>query len=343
MSKSTAVPLTTPPGRLVNGSVYDKRTTDAQGRPRLIKGGPNQGKLKEDYYLAIAIPKVPGQTHWGYTEWGAKILEVGRAAFPGIADQRPDFAWKISDGDSTVPNQNNKRPCDNEGWPGHWILHWSGSYAPKACNGDGSAYLPEPGAIKRGYYVQIAGTVVGNGDNSKPGVYLNPQLVSLQGYGQEINGGMDPKAAGFGGQALPPGASASPIGGMPQQGTVPAIPAGGYAPGPAQMPQIGAMPPVMQMPGIPPQGAAPGVPSLPPMQGAPAIPPMQGVQPNPHFAANAAGSAAPPPYIPPLAQMAPPAAARIYTMTAKAQGYTKEQLNANGWTDQALLDAGMMQ
>ena len=206
---SDVVNFTTPVGRLVGGSLYKPQDKDADGKPLLTK----DSKPTVRYWLPLAIPK--GQeTHWSQTPWGKAIWDVGVKAF-GQAASAPSFAWKIVDGDSTVPNKRGKAPCTNEGYPGHWVLNFGGTYAPKAVNKDGSAYLLEPDAIKAGYYVQIAGSVSDNKPSQSPGVYLNYALVSLQGFGPEISQGMNPAEAGFGQAPLPAGASPVPVGGMP--------------------------------------------------------------------------------------------------------------------------------
>ena len=141
--------LTTPVGRLVMGSLYRPNTTDAEGRPLLIKNGPNAGQPRSEYYFALAIPKGTEQS-WAQTEWGAAIYNTGVRAFPQGQYQKPDFAWKIEDGDSTIPNQKGRKNVDREGHKGHWILKFSSGNAPKVFNADGTQAITEPGAVKTG-------------------------------------------------------------------------------------------------------------------------------------------------------------------------------------------------
>ena len=102
-----------PPGRAVQGDFYKPRDKDATGAPLVVKNGPNKGQPRVDYYFAVAIPKTPGVTHWASEahpdprigDWGARIWNFGHTAWPNGQAQRPDFAWKIEDGDSTVPGQ----------------------------------------------------------------------------------------------------------------------------------------------------------------------------------------------------------------------------------------------
>lgn len=204
-----------PPGRLVQGSIYKPRTTDAEGKPLVVKVGPDAGKPRVDFYLAVAIPKTPGQTHWNQTEWGAKIFAAGAAAFPQQHLSR-DFAWKIEDGDSTEVNKKGRRPSDNEGWRGNWVVKASGGYAPKTYQRNAGGQIEQvdtPDFIKPGYYVQLSGNVSGNGSVTQPGIYVNHGMVLFLGYGPEIYSGPDANAVfGAAPAALPPGASAVPAG-----------------------------------------------------------------------------------------------------------------------------------
>jgi hypothetical protein len=199
-----------PPGRIVLGSLYTPNTKDAEGKPLVVKNGPNAGQPRTNFFFALAVPK-GAEKHWAETPWGAIIWGVGHTAFPQAA-QSPSFAWKIEDGDSVVPNKRGRKPCDNEGWKGHWILKFSGGFAPKVYRSNAGALVQEltEGFIKPGYFIEVAGTVDGNGSQSQPGIYLNHSMVCLTGYGPEITFGPDVNEAGFGVAALPAGASATP-------------------------------------------------------------------------------------------------------------------------------------
>jgi hypothetical protein len=300
-----------PVGRMVMGSLYKPNTTDFDGKPLLIKTGPNAGQPRVSYFFAIAIPK--GQErHWAETSWGAKIWAVGHQAFPQAA-QRPDFAWKIEDGDSQVPNKKNRRPCDTEGWPGHWILKLSGGFAPKVYRIDNGGYVQviEDDFVKPGYFIEVSFSVDGNGQQNNPGVYLNHSLLCFRAYGPEIVFGPDVNEAGFGASPLPAGASLQP----PVSS--------------APLPSASA--PVAQMP------PAPAVISAPPATPVP-------VYPNPGFVqmppAPAVISAPPAPPVAPVAPIAP--AAPAFQMTAKAAGSSREAFMSAGWTDAQLIQQGYM-
>lgn len=225
--------FTTPVGRLVGGSIYKVKDKDHLGQPRTVKNGPNAGQPLLTFDFAVAIPKIPGQ-HWSQyprqnpqqPSWGEAIYAAGSTAFPQ-AVQRPDFAWKVIDGDSTIPNKNNKRPCDIEGYAGHWVLWFSSSTPPQCWNANGTQRLVEENAIKPGYYVQVMGNATSNKSQQSPGVFVNHSMVALSGFGPEISMGPDVSMAGFGqGVQLPPGASTTPVGGFvpPAPATAAAVP-----------------------------------------------------------------------------------------------------------------------
>ena len=303
--------ITSPVGRLVAGSLYKARTTDFDGNPLKVKTGPNAGQDRKDYFFAIAIPKAAGETHWSQTQWGQQIWTLGHQAFPQGA-QRPDFAWKIDDGDSTVLNKRNKRPVDNEGYAGHWVLKLSGGFAPKVYRWEGGAAIQEltPEYVKPGYYVEVNFNVAGNENQNNPGVYLNHSMVMFRGYGAEITFGPDVASAGFGVAPLPAGASAVPLASSSPLPilAVPALPATAQAPPPTVTP-----------------GAPASVsPSSP-------IP----VLPNPGFVQM-------PPPPPAAAVAAPPPPAAGPTMTPAANGITYQAYKAGGWSDEQLIANGLM-
>lgn len=346
---SQRVNITSPVGRIVMGSLYDPSTTDAEGKPLVVKTGPNAGQPRVNYFFALAIPK-GAEPHWAHTPWGQQIWAVGNQAFPNAA-QSPAFAWKIEDGDSQIPNKKGRKPCDNEGWRGHWILKFSGGFAPKVYQQEGAGFVQamQKDFVKPGYFVEVAFSVEGNGSQSQPGVYLNHSMVCFRAYGQEIVFGPDVASAGFGQAALPTGASVTPPPSaipMPQAAPaaapgIPGAPAG-YAPPPVpgMMPGApAAMPPVPgapvglpQIPGAVPAPLAPAgsvpTPSVP-VPGAPAPIP---VVPNPQFVQ------VPPPV--PQAPVAP--AAPVRQMTAAAQGIPYESYIAQGWNDAMLVQNGLM-
>jgi hypothetical protein len=220
--------LLTPVGRLVQGSLYDPQTTDAENRPLVVKTGVNAGQPRVEYYFGLAIPK-GNEQHWNQTPWGQIIWAVGHKGFPNGQANSPAFAWKIQDGDSQIPNKAGRKNCDREGYPGHWVLNFACGFAPgiHVINDGIVSQLTEPHAINLGDYIEVYGSVSDNGSSQQPGVFLNHSMVCLAGYGKRIVLGVDVKSIGFGKAALPVGASKTPI----SQGFVP--PVAQAAPAPA--------------------------------------------------------------------------------------------------------------
>ena len=249
--------ILTPVGRLVQGDCFVPQTTDSEGKPLLIKNGPNTGQPRVDYFMGIAVPK----TDAGYAEVWASIHGVARAAFPSLFDAtgnciNPAFAFKVTDGDSQVPNGKGKKPCDRVGFPGNWVMSFSGGFAPKCYTAGGAELITDPNMLKRGYYVRIYGSVKGNGSQQKPGLFLNHSMVELVGYGEEITSGPDGDAV-FGGApagTLPAGASATPLAGSAPIAQAP--PAPGVA---APAPGVAAPAPGVAAPAPGVAAPAPGV------------------------------------------------------------------------------------
>ncbi len=192
-----------PPGRMVGGNL-DKLfpRTEANGTPKIGK----DGKPELQCSFGCAIPK-GAESDWRQTEWGAKVFQVGQEAHKAMVAS-PAFSWKITDGDSTIPNKKGKLPCNQVGYAGHWVIWFSQGWLPKKCNADGSAEITTEGAIVPGYYIQVFGAVMGNKlvPNGTPGVYMNPIAVALIGEGDKIAVDVDTAAVGFGSAALPAGA-----------------------------------------------------------------------------------------------------------------------------------------
>lgn len=230
-----------PVGRLVEGSLTKPQTTNMEGGALTTKSGPNAGQPRVDYFFAVAIPK-HGEQSWAQTPWGAIIYGAGQEGFPAQM-QSPTFAWKVKDGDSTIPNLKGKIPNQKEGYPGNWIVYFSSGFAPKTVNANGSAIV-DPESIKLGHFVQVFGNVGSNGSAMKPGVFINHSMVAHSGFGPEIYVGPDPASVGFSNAAAPAGMSATPVAALP------AAAANGAA-GPATLPGVPVPTPVQVIPTVP--------------------------------------------------------------------------------------------
>lgn len=202
-----------PVGRLVGGSLYQGTDKDDKGQPLVYKSGKNAGQPRTSYSFGVAYKKGTEQ-HWNVTEWGRKLYEEAAKTAANTYQGR-FFAWKVTDGDSAEPNKKGNKPCDREGYPGHWVVWFSGNFEPQVYNANGTERILEKGAVKPGYFVQVFGEAEFNSNTESPGMYLNYKLIAFSAYGTEIvlSSGPDAAAVGFGGQ-LPEGASSAPTAGM---------------------------------------------------------------------------------------------------------------------------------
>lgn len=313
----------TPVGRLVQGDPFEPQTKNMQGQPLMTQSG----QPTQRYFIAVAFRK----DDQAFGAFYAKLVEVARGSFPQLFNAQgqcshPRFSWKLMDGDGV--DDNGKPNASKEGFAGHWVVKFSSSFAPRCFHA--GHYQPheqiqDPKAIQRGYYVRVAGTIEGNDNAQKPGLYVNLSMVELAGVGPIISSGPDASAV-FGGApaALPAGAQPLPM----NAGAAP------FAPAPA----------------------AQGVPSIPGMVPAasivttfPSSPTPTAVAPNPAFLAGPGGApaAATPgvgiPSLPSaLAVGVPTAPPSSPQMTAKAGGATYEQFKAQGWTDEQMRAEGYL-
>ena len=166
-----------PVARLVSGSV-SKLTpvTDSHGNQKVGRNG----KAREQVNFGIAIPK-GGESSFRDTAWGAAIAEEANKSYPIMNGDFPDcFSWKVIDGDGCTANGAGKIPVMQPGYAGHWIVFFVQGWAPK---------LDRPAAeFVTGYYVTVAGDVLGNGEQlpRTPGLYMNPVSVKLAGMGEPL-------------------------------------------------------------------------------------------------------------------------------------------------------------
>lgn len=317
-----------PVGRMVQGNPFEKQTKDMQGRPLTIKTGASAGQPTQRYFCAVAFAK--NDPAW--PAFYQLLFNAARTGFPTLFDAQGnclsrDFSWKVADGDSTYISKPGETPnAQKEGFAGHWVVKFSSSFPPRVFyTGKYAAHeaITDPNVLRRGYYVRIAGTVEGNGQSDKPGIYVNLSMVEFAGIGPEITSGPDANQI-FGGNAaaLPQGAQPLPMNagmGNGQPGMMPPgmqAPQQQYAPPPQQQYQ----PPQQQyaQPGVAPGAMptfAPGAgPSMMP-GGAPGA--MPGMQPTMHPNNPAAGMAQPP-----QQQYAPPTMVQPHPGILQGPGMT---------------------
>lgn len=317
-----AIELMSPVGRLVQGGISLEKKIDPQtNKPKL----DTEGKEILECYISLAVAK----TDPGVNAFIGAIVAEARKEFPHLFDTagncvHPSFAFKVQDGDGR--DSNGKSVAEKPGFAGHWIFKMASRYLPKCFHEgrfDPAQQIQNPAEIiKRGYYIRVSTYVSGNGvkptdTQKKPGIFLSPSIVSLVGYGEEIQGGPDAQkvfAAAGAPIHLPAGMSATPVAGSSAPAGVPALPGAGGLP---------ALPgAVAGLPALPGAGAAP-VPALPGVAAVPALPGLPGV-------------AAAVPALPGVAVAHVP----VLTMTPKAQGATVEAMRAQGWTDELMIQHG---
>jgi len=308
-----------PVGRLVGGDLYKLYPQLDDNKKPKVKA---DGTPVEHCNFGVAIPKA-GETHWNQTPWGAMVAQVGQAAYPKES-QLPQFAWKITDGDSTIPNRKGNKPSDNEHYRGCWVIWFSQSWLPKLCNHDGSVELTKEGLIKPGFFVRVLADVIGNNPSPSPGVYQNPKAVALMYEGEEIILASEVDTGAFAQQP----AGAMPAGAKPVTAAVSSF--GGHQMTPAAN-------------GVSYESyiAQGWNDALLIQHGMMLPPPATTVAPPPAAPPPAATVAPPPPAAPDPAfiAVAPPPA---HQMTAKAGGISYEAYRASNWTDAQLIEQGYM-
>ena len=370
-----------PIGRIVQGNPLKMWPVldDTTKQPKMKKdnSGPRQ-----QWYINVAFSKQDPDT----LAMVGEIWQEAARSFPQFFPQgaqptllnygctRSDFAIKLVDGDTT--DQNGQPHSNKEGWAGHWIVKIKTEAGAMRCY-DGlnnNMIITEEEAIHTGKYVRVSLDFVGNGwqpgQNTKPGLFMNPDGVQLVGHGPKIQSGPDANtmfAAPVNSGYVPAGMSTTPVASaampgqpvMPQMAAPQAQPvytmtaaaqgftreqwhtagqsdeqliAAGYmtVSTPAPQPQMQGPAPQPQQP-VMPQMQAPVPMGNAPQMAAPQVTPQAQAPVMPQMQV-----ATPQPFTQPAAQQ------RTYTMTPSAQGFTREQWHAAGQSDDTLVAAGMM-
>lgn len=205
----------TPVARLIHGHPLKQNTrTDEVTKQPLIG---KDGQPVKEVYIGIAIPK-GAEASWKDTEWGKQVVMAALDAENGYDEgttRRPDFSWKIVDGDSDIPNKAGHAPNSDQHKRGHWVVNLT-TRIPYNCYNVGK-YSPldaiqDANAIKLGDYVRVNIVAKGNKPSKTPGVYLNPNLLELNRPGEAIiREGSGPDAASvFGGGVAAPVSTPAP-------------------------------------------------------------------------------------------------------------------------------------
>lgn len=288
----------------------DKINQDT-GQP-IMKDGVKQQEIG----FGLAVPKnVNGQPNPEFAAyWQAANIEAAKQC-NGIAPAWPNnriFSYKLKDGDAKLPpdikrNLPERDPPDHT--KGCWVIAIKSSLPnpPPVYDGSSGTWLQvDPNNIrgnklKAGDFVGVKLSIDGHLGQS-PGLYLNPNGLTFIGFGEAVTRNADPNAmfgAAPGAVALPPGASATPVG-------------PGIAP-PAMPGQPPAAPPAAPAPLAPPSAPGAALPGLPPAAPPAALPGIVSPGANPPAAPGLApalpGFAVGAPAAPPVPPVAPPAIA----------------------------------
>lgn len=272
--------FTTPAGRFVQGDCFKMQDKDWSGQPRVVKQGPNIGQPAPRAQVSLAILKTPGVTDWRQEphDFFQIIQRVAQQDFASGQSQRPDFAWKIIDGDSTAKNRSDRVWNTIEGFAGHWVVKFESGFLPKCFSRqvgyDASQQITDPAYIRRGHYISVSGSATGNGQLiANCGLFLNLDMVSWEGYGPEIiSANIVPATSAFAqAPVLPAGVTAAPVVPVAAAPTVapPVAPAVVPAPAPtaAPVPYAGYMAAPVAPPPAPPVVSAVPAPMMLPAAG----------------------------------------------------------------------------
>lgn len=324
------------PGRIVQGDLYEPNTTDMQGNPLKVQSGQNAGQPRVEYFFKVAIPKT--QAQWWLEPYGQQVFAIAAAAWPQGQTSNPKFAWKIEDGDDATPNfeRGGRKNCETEGFAGCWVIKFSSGFATKVIDSQGNPML-QPGLVKRGFWVEVLGTVNSNENAQKPGIFINHNAVAFRAPDKEITSGPDLRTVGFGRAPLPPGVTAAPVGAA-------AFPAPA-TPAPAGVP---AMSGPQNAPAVPVRTPAPATPAATPSATPVAVQPHAGfiapggVPATPGGVPAAPGAVPAIPAIPVAPAVADPLGAPAGFRMANPAGGRYEAFTAAGWTNEAMIAAGHM-
>lgn len=364
MANVAPIRLTSPRGRLVQGSPFKGQTTNQQGEPLVVKSGPNKGQPRTEYFVAVAFQKSHPET-MPYLE---TIVRHAAGCYPQFFPQgvnmsaanfgciNPSFSFKIIDGDGY--DDKGKPNGEKAGFAGCWVVRYSSGFAPGIWQEPNFGELDrvtDERMLPRGHFCRVNHTVDDNKSDQTAGVYINLDKIAISAdqHGAEIIQSGPTAAEAFGGStpAPAPAAAASlqpaPVAAASLQPAPVAAASLQPVPGAAytiealrgagwtdeQIVAGGYATRSAPAPAPLPVPASSAPPAPTPAASTPAVPAM----PSP-------SSPAPVPYTGymPGAAPAPTPAAPQRQMTAAANGATYEAMIAAGWTDAMLVQHGMM-
>jgi hypothetical protein len=166
-----------PVGRIVQGDLFEGSTNGYQNKPYGLR---QDGSVIKKWFIALAIEK----NNPDLAKFMQDLLGQARQAWPTFHGNHLDnnvFKSKIADGDAT----------DDQNMKGCVIFKLESQYPPTIFAPDCKRVITNPEEVKRGYYIQVAGSYETNGDNQKPGMKFWLQKVLFKYAGTEIKGSSD--------------------------------------------------------------------------------------------------------------------------------------------------------
>ena len=173
----------TPVGRLVYGSVFEGSDKGYQNRLNDIDQSTGKPQLKWTFGLAIekGNPELPA--------FMALLQGSMREAWPTFQGNMSDpdsFKAKIIDGDSP-------KYVGKDAYKGCLVFKIESKFLPTVFAVDGNRLITNPEEVKRGYYIQVAGSYTTNALQDKPGMKLWGSKILFRYAGEELKGsGGDP-------------------------------------------------------------------------------------------------------------------------------------------------------
>ena len=172
-----------PVGRLIYGSVFKGNDKGYQNRPNDVDPSTGLPQLKWAFGLAVekANPELPA--------FMALLQGSMREAWPTFQGNMSDpsvFKAKIVDGDTPAL-------ASKAGYAGCIIFKIESKFLPTVFSPDGQRVITNPDEVKRGFFIQVAGSYTTNGDPTRSGMKMWGSKVLFKFAGEEIKGtGGDP-------------------------------------------------------------------------------------------------------------------------------------------------------
>ena len=185
-----------PVGRLIYGSVFQGSDKGYQNRLNDIDQSTGLPQIKWQFGIAIEKqnPELPA-----FMQLLQAAMSQAWPAFKGDMADPDQFKAKILDGDKTP---------EKAGYKGCLIFKIESKFLPTVFADDRARLITNPDEVKRGYYIQVAGSYTSNALQDNPGMKIWGSKILMRFVGEEIKGsGGDPGCFENTGGYRPAGAS----------------------------------------------------------------------------------------------------------------------------------------